>query len=297
MESQMIELSESLIDELVGAVGLTKNKINHTIFWLLFRRITNRLAALGAPFDQLAGEKGLPEASAWCLTHFCNPIKTRGGENIPEKGPLLLVSNHPGAYDGLVLFSQLKRRDVCWISSEIHFLNMLKNTREHILFASRSDASNRMLVMRNAIRHLRSGGVLVYFASGHRDPDPAVYDGAESAMDEWLDVFDTFIKYVPGLKILPAVVSGVVSPYWAHHPITWLRRKQIDKHRLAEFGQVITQLMRPGRLMISPAVSFGLPVSESELRQEAVDMNLRAAVIERGKSLLKDHCANVAESN
>jgi hypothetical protein len=305
MESKAIDLSRSLVDELVSAVGLPKNKFTRTLFWNLFRQITDRLASIGVPFDQLVGEKGLPEASAWCLTHFCAPIQARGRGNIPQQGPLLVVSNHPGAYDGLVLFSQLKRLDICWISSEIPFLNLLKNAREHIFFAPRSDSSERMLVMRNAIRHLRGGGALVYFASGHRDPDPAVYPGAELAMDNWLDVFDMFFKYVPGVNILPTVVSGVVSPHWAHHPITWLRRnpitwlrrKPIDKHRLAEFGQVITQLMHPGRLLISPAVSFGTPVCESELRQEAGNKDIRDLVIARGKALLKDHCINVAGSN
>jgi hypothetical protein len=32
-----------------------------------------------------------------------------------------------------------------------------------------------------------------------------------------------------GLKILPIIISGVISPKWAKHPIIWLRKKQIDK--------------------------------------------------------------------
>jgi hypothetical protein len=286
------ELSQSLVDELVGAVGLPKNKFNHSLFWFLFRKITGRLAAIGVPFDKLVGEEGLPAASTWCLTNFCTPIRSRGVDQIPQQGPLLVVANHPGAYDGLVLFSQLKRKDICWISSEIPFLNLLTHTREHVLFASRSDSSSRMLVMRNAIRHLRNGGVLVYFASGHRDPDPAVYGGAEAAMDSWLDVFDMFYKYVPNLSIQLAVASGIVSPFWAHHPITWLRRKEIDKHRLGEFGQVITQLMHPGKLFVSPTVSFGVPMKEYELRMEAGGADLRSTLITRGKTLLKDHATS-----
>ena len=84
-------------------------------------------------------------------------------------------------------------------------------------------------------------------------------------MDNWLKGIEVFIKHVPGLQILPAVVSGVVSRKWSTHPITLLRRKQIDKQRLSEFGQVITQLMKPGKLMITPAISFGPARTESEL--------------------------------
>jgi len=290
------EFSNSVIDELVIAVGLPKNKVNHALFWVLFRKITDSLAAIGVRFDQLVGERGLPEASAWALTKFCNQVQTRGSENIPHQGPLLVVANHPGAYDGLILFSQLKRQDIRWISSDIPAFYLLENTRKHILFSSRTDYSDHFLVMRNAIYHLRSGGTLVYLASGGRDPDPAVYTGADLAMDNWLDTFEAFLKYVPGLRILPTVVSNVISPHWVHHPVTWLRREEGWKHILSEFGQVISQLVYPGRLMIAPAISFGKSFSESEIKKEIGDKNLRAAVIERGKSLLKDHCANVLRS-
>ncbi|KAF0106014.1 MAG: phospholipid/glycerol acyltransferase [Chloroflexi bacterium] len=293
MESQKTELSKLMNNEIVVAAGLRNNKFNHTLFWFLFHRITNRLAAIGGQFDHLVGEKGLPDASAWALTKFCNPTQVRGSENIPQQGPLLVISNHPGAYDGLILFSYLKRQDIRWISSDIPAFHLLKNTRKHILFSSRTDCSDHFLVMRNAIRHLRGGGTLVYLASGGRDPDPAVYSGADLAMDNWLDTFEAFYKYVPGLRILPAVVSNVISPIWAYHPITWLRREEGWKHILSEFGQVINQLAHPGRLMISPAVSFGKSFSEAEIRQEIGDKNPRAAVIARGKSLLKDHCNNV----
>ncbi|MFH1447064.1 MAG: 1-acyl-sn-glycerol-3-phosphate acyltransferase [Chloroflexota bacterium] len=291
MDSNITQLSESLIDEMVRAVGLPTTKFTHALFWRLFRRITNRLANLGAPFDQKVGDEGLPAASAWALTHFCNPSQARDMEHIPSDGPLLVVSNHPGAYDGLVLFSHISRQDIHWVSSEIQFFDLLTNTRKQILFASRKDSSNRMLVLRNAIRHLRQGGTLVYFAAGHRDPDPAVFHGAAEAMDGWLDVFDVFFKYVQELRILPAVVSGVVTQYWAHHPITWLRRKQIDRHRLAEFGQVINQLLHPGKLMVTPTVTFGTPFTENDLRQEVGNGRLLPAVIARGKSLLREHCS------
>lgn len=283
------ELSESLVDELVGAVGLPKTHLNHQIAWGLFHDITERLAKIGVPFDQLVREKGLPAASTWILKFFCNPAQANIQNDIPQEGPLLVASNHPGAYDAMVLFSQLNRTDIRWISSEIPFLRLLPHTSGHIFFAPRDESASRMIVMRKAIRHLQAGGTLVYLASGHRDPDPAVYPGAEKAIDNWLPVFNSFYKYVPGLKILPTIASGMVSEGWAHHPITRLRRKQIDKHRLAEFGQVITQLLHPGRLMITPSVSFGTAVSQEDLQREGVESDFQAEIIARGKALLQTH--------
>lgn len=283
-------LSESLVNELVGALGLPKTAFWHNLFWRLSRRVTDRLATIGATFDRIVGEDGLPAGSAWGLTHFCNPIQARGVENIPLEGPLLVASNHPGAYDGLVIYSKLVRKDIQWISTEIPFFEHLPHTRSHMLFSSRTDALNRMSVMRSAIRHLQAGGTLVYFGAGHRDPDPATYPGARAMLDRWLEGIDFFFKHVPNLRLLPTVVSGVVSEKWSRSPITLLRRKQIDKQRLSEFGQVITQLLAPGRLMLSPCVSFGLPVGEAELRQEAGGDSLLPAVIAREKSLLEEHC-------
>lgn len=288
METLIKNLSESLIDEIVAAVGLPTTKFNHDIFGMLFRKIIDRLAYLGVTFDQIGGEKGLPAASAWGLTNFCDGVKVHGLENIPEKGPLLVVSNHPGAYDGLVLYSQLVGHTIRSISSEIPFLDLLPNARQFFLFAPRDDVRERMVVMRNAVNHLRAGGAVVYFGSGHRDPDPVVYPDAISYIDNWLDSFDSFFKYVKDLQILPVIMGGMISPKWVNHPITRLRRKQIDKQRLAEFGQVITQLQKPGKLMLTPQISFGPAFTESDLRQEVGQGRLYPAVVARAKALFRE---------
>lgn len=282
-------LSESLIDELVGAVGLPKTRVNHWFFHKAFSRITGSLAKIGVPFNRLVREEGLPAASRWVLSMFCNPPLIQGVENIPKHGPLLVMSNHPGAYDALVLFSLIDRQDIKWISSEIPFLDLLPDTKQHILFASRKDSTQGMVILRQVIAHLKQGGAIVYFGAGHRDPDPAVYPGAQSAIGEWLPVADLFYRAVPDLHIQPSMISGVVSNKWAHHPVTRLRRKQIDKHRLAEFGQVITQLLHPGRFFVTPAVSFGKALSATDIRRETPEGTLHAAVIEKGKALLREH--------
>ena len=291
MDTLVKTLSESLIDEIVTAVGLPTTKFNHGFVRLLFQKIINRLAYLGVTFDQIAGEKGLPAASEWGLTNFCDGVKVHGLKNIPKRGPLLAAANHPGAYDGLVLYSQLTGHVIRSVSSEIPFLNLLPHARQFFLFAPRQDDRERMLVLRNAVRHLKAGGTVIYFASGHRDPDPVVYPQAITAIDNWLDTFESFFKYVQGLRVLPVIMSGMISPKWVNHPITWLRNNQIDKQRLAEFGQVITQLRKPGRLMMTPQISFGPSFNENDLRQEIGPGRLYPAVISRAKALFRESSA------
>jgi hypothetical protein len=280
-------LSESLINELVTAVGLRPTKFNHQLFWRLFRKITDSFAEIGATHDQITASQGFPAACQWALSQFCQDVQVQGAENIPDRGPLLVLSNHPGAYDALVTFSNLEGHNILSVSPPIPFLERLPHTGKHFLYAPRDNASERMVVFRKAIRHLNEGGTLNYFGSGHRDPDPSVYPGAIDAIDHWLNVFGFFFKQVKGLRILPTIISGVISPKWVKHPITWLRKKQIDRQRLAEFGQVITQLIKPGKLMLSPRISFGESFVEQDLRQVVGQGKLYPAVIGRAKLLYR----------
>lgn len=290
MNKKAVFLSELVIAELVQAVGLPKTKPFLCLFRLLFRIPMRRFAALGLEFDRQVAEAGLPKASKWALTHWCSQITARGTQDIPAEAPLLIVCNHPGTYDALIIFSQLGRQDIRWISTEIPFLDNLPHLRNQVIFSSRSNALKRMSAMRGAIRHLKTGGVLLYIGAGELDPDPAVYPHAADHIEEWLAGIDFFFRHVPGLRLMPAIVSGVVSPKWARSPITWLRRKDIDKRRLAEFGQGISQLLFPGRLMFKPYVSFGPPVAHETLRSESSPENVLPAVIARTKALLAEHC-------
>jgi hypothetical protein len=246
------------------------------------------MAVLGARSDAITKSQGFPAACQWLLIHFCSDVQVHGAENIPDTGPLLVLSNHPGTYDALVIFSTLQGHHIRSVSSEIPFLELLPNIHQRFLFTPREDTTGRMLVLRQSIQHLQAGGTLSYFGSGHRDPDPVIYPDAELAFDHWLNVFDVFFRTVQGLKILPTIVSGVTSPKWAKHPITWLRKKQIDKRRLAEFGQVITQLRKPGKLMMQPRISIGKPFTVSDLRREVGAGSLYDAVIARARKVYRE---------
>jgi hypothetical protein len=86
-----------------------------------------------------------------------------------------------------------------------------------------------------------------------------------------------------------AMTSHVVSPKWRHSLLYHLRRDPIDRRRLVEFGQVMTQLLFPGTFRQSPFISFAPPVSVLELRRGSASDRLLPAVIARGKALLTEH--------
>ena len=291
MDAAIQCLSDTLIDEIINAVGLPKTARTQRIFNLLFHKAAGRLAEIGVTFDRLIASDGFPSACAWALTNWCHDITARGSESVPQTGPLLVISNHAGAYDSVVIAARLGRNDLKFIGSEVAFLKHLPNTSEHFLFVSEDDAYNRMTAVRSGIRHLQGGGALLLFGTGLIDPDPAVYPGAEKEIENWSSSIDLFLRKVPEANVVVAIVSGIVSPRWARHPVTWLKRIAWQKRRLAEFGQVLQQLFFPGRLYVSPRLSFAPPVPVAKLRRESGTNRVLPAVIAGGKALLAEHIA------
>ena len=100
---------------------------------------------------------------------FVDQTKVIGAETLPKEGPLLIASNHPGAYDSLVISSQIPRDDLKIISSDIPFVKKLPETSKHMIFSTH-DPHDRMSAARKAIRHLKDGGALLIFARATMDP-------------------------------------------------------------------------------------------------------------------------------
>jgi hypothetical protein len=290
-DTEIKALNNALILEIINAVGLPKTAFTKRIFDLLFHKAAGRLAGIGVTFDKEIASNGFPSACAWALTNWCHDITARGSESVPQTGSLLVISNHAGAYDSVVIASLLGRNDLKFIASDVAFLKNLPNTREHFIFVSADDAYDRMAAARCGIRHLQNGGALLLFGTGLIDPDPAVYPGAEKEIENWSSSIDLFLRQVPDANVVVTIVSGIVSPRWARHPVTWLKRIAWQKRRLAEFGQVLQQLFFPGRLYVEPRVSFAPPVPAARLRDESDTKGVLPAVITRGKALLAEHIA------
>ena len=288
MDTEMIALSRSLVVELAGSIGFRNSPLAHRIIWLLFRPVTDRLAQIGLTFDRNVSQIGFSKAMGFALEDFASSVTARGTEDFPPEGPLLVVSNHPGTIDSLVVSSQLQRDDLHLISGDIPFLRSLPHAHEYFYCIS-DDQNVRMVAARKAIRHLKAGGAVLIYGFGHIDPDPAVYDDAQPYLDDWSPSIDLFLKAVPEAGLLLSIVSHVVTPKWRNSLLYRLRADPVDRRRLVEFGQVISQLLFPHRLMLSPFISFARPVGVDELRRESGTSRVLPAVITRAKALLVEH--------
>jgi hypothetical protein len=283
-------LTNTLLDEIVHAVGLRKTATARKVFSLFFRKATHRLAEIGVKADQVICTDGFPAGCRWMMSHWVRDVVTRGAANIPTDGPLLVVSNHVGAYDIVVVPSQVNRPDLKIIASDIPYLMNLPAASEHLIFTS-IEGPDRWIAARAGINHLQEHGSLLLFGTGAIDPDPEFFPQAEEHIDNWSPSIDLFLHKVPETLVILAIASGFLTHQWLTHPLTRLRRVEWEKHRLAEFGQVLQQLFRPGKLFVTPHVSFSPPYRVDELRRESGTDRVLPAIIARGKALLVDHKA------
>ena len=287
-------MSDYVIGEILNAIGLPGTTGWRRIASPLLQGATERLANIGLTFDRLIEERGFSKAAEWSLTHWCRDILARGQENIPTEGPLLVISNHPGAYDVLVILAQFLRQDVRIIASDLPILHDLHNFRQRIFFIpiNIQDTYHRMAGMLSAARYLKEGGAVILMGSGTIDPDPAVYPGAAAHLQRWTEAVNVFLRHVPRTRVLLTTVSHIVAPQWARHPLTWLRSGGMEKRRIAEFGQVLQQLFFPGSLYVSPRLSFAAPLTTAELGDSPRDM-----LVQRETRLLEEHCREFGGSS
>ena len=277
---QIDTLTRVCADDLLSAFGLSR--LRHSVagrpLELLSRVPARRLARQVATYDRVVGESGLEAGGAWALARLARRVEVEGRENVPRKGPLLLAVNHPGLGDSLALFATIPRTDLCVVAAERPFLNALPNTSRYLLTVAEA-SPGRFGLVRAATRHLRDGGAVLTFPGGRIEPDPAVLPGAVEALERWSASMDLFARLVPGLTVVPVIVSGVLSPAALRNPLTRLRRRKEDREWLA----ATLQMMTPALRNVTTRVMYGQPVHVGDPSDRAVSL----AVQEEARRLIE----------
>ena len=279
--SERIEvLKQVCVDELLDAFGLGWEGRRRRPLELLFRVPARRLARQVAIYDEVVGESGLAAGGAWALGRMARHVVVEAKENVPPEGPLLLVANHPGLADALALFATVPRRGLRVVAAERPFLAALPNTSRYLIPVSETSPRKRFEAVRSVTRHLKRGGAVLTFPGGKIEPDPAVLPGAVEALERWSESLDFFARLVPGLTIVPAVVSGVLSPTALRNPLIFVRRRPRDREWLAASIQMMTPALRN----VTTRVAFGRAVRAGEIP----DRTAREAVLEEARRLIED---------
>ena len=279
-------IRDTIIKEIIYALGFPRDSWQRRFLGPIFWAPANKFAKIIAEFDHNVDKFGVPVAADKLIKPFVETTSAFGIENIPLEGPLVIASNHPGAYDGFVTVSYLPRQDIKVVVSGVPFFMNLPASSNHLIFTS-VNAHERMRSVREMLRHLKNGGALLIFPSGKVDPDPAFLPGVEQGLETWSPSLELVLKKIPQTKILPAIVSDVLSSAWLRNPLTKIPSETWRRQKLAEFFQIMQQLFFAKSIQLSPKVAFGRAMNCLELTELSSDTNLMPAIINQAKLLYR----------
>jgi hypothetical protein len=257
-------VTQAILAEALNVMGAAHRAWARQPLQALLRAPARKLAQLFADFDGAVANRGWCQAMHSLLARFVRQVRLSGAETLPRTGPLLLASNHPAAFDVLILSAVLGRDDLKIIASDIAFIRCLPAVVSHFIPVP-EQLARRATCVRAAIRHLRQGGALLIFPRGQVEPDPAVTPGALPDLERWSPSLELFLRKAPQTRLVVSIVSGVLSAGWFQHPLIRLWRQPEQRQKVAEIFQVIQQLLWPGSQQPVPAVSFSPPLAYADL--------------------------------
>jgi hypothetical protein len=287
--------SELLRSELINAahvgilfsLNLPDNKFTRALVNRFFGKMIGTVIDFGVEFDRRIVSHGIQNACRWASQKCGTPVEAAGQEHIPADGPLLLAANHPGYFDSIALLSQVPREDVKALVAVTYF-NFLPNAAPNLIYTDRSMRSN-IRAVRKAIEHLKSGGALLLFPTGHNDPDPAVLPGATQRFEEWSDSVSLLLRKVPETHLVLSAISGIVAPGYLKHPISRIQPNLQYRQRVAELFQIFDQFTRRADTpLANPRISFAPPLRLADI-PSGPDQQINGHIVSLAQELLADH--------
>jgi hypothetical protein len=262
-------LSTEEIVSALGAAGLPR--LLRAAVKRVARGPSDRLGRTLAHFDGLISYVGLARAARAALESFGARLAIDGA--VARSGPLLVVANHPGAYDALALLAALGRDDVAFVAADRPFLRAMPGLFAHLVVVDDERVFDRVAGLRRALAWLEKGGTLIQFGAGAIEPDARFADAAAPALGSWSNGSGVLASRAALATVVPAFVAGVHSP----------RAKRLPFVRWAEARGVTTvaplvQATVPGFRDVSVSVRLGAPISVAGMTREECTERLKAAV-------------------
>jgi 1-acyl-sn-glycerol-3-phosphate acyltransferase len=241
----------------------------------LMRPVANHVAGRFVSYDRALGESGMYQGSSWIVDDATGGLAVEGRERVPDRGPLLVVSNHPGLSDAVGLIAALEREDAWIVTANYPFLRAMRLASRRFLFVS-DDGGDRLSAFRRIVARLRSGETVVVFPAGGLELDPALSRvAALASLATWSRSIELLARVARETIVIPAVVRGVVSRSAFDHPLAKRRGGLRERQRMA----TLLQLARPAYRANRVSIRFGLPIAGGTYE-------LHAAVIDTMRALI-----------
>lgn len=249
-------IRELAFEELRHLLHLRANSLwNRILQWSIWKQAV-RFSQLVAELDRAIGRYGVQEGTRRCMGGFFPQLTTQFQQELPQEGPLLIVSNHPGAADILALAASLPRKDIKFVAQDRPMFRAIRNVSEHVIYLNSPNQvrANSILEM---IGVLKKGGALLLFPRGIWEPDPAVMPGARSHLASWSKSIGHFLSRVPETRLAPVFVSGVISKQAAKSALVGLSQNWRQRSQVMSILSLFGQLSAFRDWMVSPNVHVG----------------------------------------
>jgi len=262
--------------------------ISRTLYQV-FKVPVRRMSALLVELDQNISQVGFNAATNIFTHRLISNVRIIGDKKIPTQGPVMVICNHPAAYDVAILASAIPRDDLQILASDIPIIQMLPNISSHIIPVPYHIPS-RLQTVRSAIQHLKQDGAILLFPRGNVEPDPVVTPGAQESLLGWSPSVELFLRKVPNTHTVVAMASGMLSSKWFKNPFIRFWKKFEQRQKVAEIFQIATQLLTGRPANANPMINFSDPLSVDELGGvESPPGTLISSLVAQASSLLSEH--------
>ncbi len=184
--------------------------------------------------------KSMWEAARDLLLRYSGGWDVEGGIHLPKEGPLLVISNHPGATNSLAALAVVERPDVHMVANTRPFLEVLPNTSAHMVYLDKK-TPDRMMALRNLVRLLEQGSAVVILPRGNIEPEPTLFPGALESLGHWSNSLGILLSRVPETKLQLVLAQNVLTPQAWNNPITKLGKTVNRKHEIGMVLQLVVQ--------------------------------------------------------
>lgn len=279
---------DKIINEICYALGLSRNGVMRRLMGPLFKFPANRLGRIAVRADNEIGGSGLSGAARRILPDLSLNPSTRGADEIPVDGPLLVVSNHPGGFDSVAILSCIPRNDLKVLLSDVPFTRAFSAARRWFIFVP-PEVMGSATTLRASIHHLKNGGALLIFPHGDVEPDPELSGGAIESIQNWSRSIGIMLREVPNVRLQAAIISGAQMPMFMASPFLKILKTAPRRQKAAEALQIIRQTIFPPRVRMNVHISFAKPIQATELAGD----ECMSSVISTMRRLLDEHMASL----
>lgn len=301
VDDQLREFHAVCKRDLVSLSGLSGSPFGRRLLEFGFQAQVRQFAVNLAAYNEQLASDGLAAASLELCARYHGRVEAEGLENIPQSGPLLLVSNHPGMFDTLAIFSTLPRADIRALARPQPLLGLLAGLAPNLLMLP-DEGPGRAGILRQVLQSLRADGALLVFPAGHLEPEPMLIGrhsqspvGTEP-LGPWSSGVGTLVKLavrqgVP-LRVIPMSISGVLSTStWRwFRPILQLRKTLRGREDMTAVLQVAFPQLGPTTIR----ARYGAPLDAASLADDDADAD---AITARIKAAVRAQVSETLAAN